>query len=232
VLIEINFQITRQHAQYIKIIVLSFIIISSWVFLMSGQSILSAAVVAAADSISSSTKTDLDNNNTITESGGQQQKKVAAAGNNIYVTWSDSSFGGIDILFRRSTDSGNNFGSTINLSNDPGDSGTQHMEAAGTNVYIIWQDNTPGNFDILFRKSTNNGNTFGSTINLSNDPGGSSISNIAAAGTNVYIIWDDGTSGNGGTLLRKSTNNGNNFGSTINLSGHPSRAFDPQIAVS
>ena len=85
--------------------------------LMSGESIVSFSA-AAADSISSSTKTHIDNNTTITESG-QQQEKVAAAENNIYVTWSDTTFPEVDVLFRKSTDGGNTFGSTINLSNNP-----------------------------------------------------------------------------------------------------------------
>ncbi|MGA9168726.1 MAG: hypothetical protein WBZ20_01095 [Nitrososphaeraceae archaeon] len=87
---------------------------------MSGQSTLAAAVA----SLSFSTKTNLSSN-TITESG--QQRKVAAAGNNIYTIWTDDTPGNDEIFFRRSTDGGSTFGSTINLSNNGGESFNPHM---------------------------------------------------------------------------------------------------------
>ena len=40
---------------------------------------------------------------------------------------------------------------------------------------VVWVDNTPGNYDIFYRRSTNSGASFGSTANLSNS-GASSFS--------------------------------------------------------
>jgi hypothetical protein len=33
-------------------------------------------------------------------------------------------------------------------------------------VYVVWYDATPGNEEILLRKSVNGGATFGSTVNV------------------------------------------------------------------
>ncbi len=45
------------------------------------------------------------------------------------------------------------------------------LAVAGNNAYVAWCDNTPGNADILLRKSDNTGVTFGSTINVSQNAG-------------------------------------------------------------
>lgn len=57
------------------------------------------------------------------------------------------------------------------------------------NVSVVWRDNTPGNFDILFRSSNDNGVTFGPTINLSDTPQQSFPPRIAVSGSDVYMVW-------------------------------------------
>ena len=46
------------------------------------------------------------------------------------------------------------FGRTVNLSNNGGDSGGigQGVAASGNDVYVVWRDNTPGSYDIFYRK--------------------------------------------------------------------------------
>ena len=53
--------------------------------------------------------------------------------------------------------------------------------------------NTPGNVDIFFAVSNNNGTSFGTPINMSNNTGGSFNPQIAAIGNNVYVTWGDNT---------------------------------------
>jgi hypothetical protein len=110
---------------------------------------------------------------------------MAASGNNVYVVWRDNTLGNFDIFYR-STDGGSSFGSTVNLSNNGGDSGgtAQSIAASGNNVYIVWQDNTPGNSEVLLRKSVNAGDAFGSTINYSHNSGDSIAPTIAVSPNN------------------------------------------------
>jgi hypothetical protein len=65
------------------------------------------------------------------------------------------------------------FGGIKNLSNDVGDSRNPLVDVSGNIVYVVWVDlTTPtGSGDILFKRSTDGGNTFGNTVNLSNDVG-------------------------------------------------------------
>ena len=145
---------------------------------------------------------------------------IAVSGNNVYVVWKDNTLGNDEVFYRRSTDGGATFGRTVNLSNTAGFSGAPSIAVSGNNVYIVWYDETPGNSEIFYRRSTDDGATFGSTVNLSNNVGESAPSAIAVSGNNVYVVWRDNTPGNFDMLYRRSTNGGASFGSTVNLSNN------------
>jgi hypothetical protein len=92
--------------------------------------------------------------------------QVSAVGNNVYVTWRDATYG---IIFKGSNDNGASFGNSINLSNNTGYSFDPKIAAFGNNVHVIWSESTFVANSIYTRASTDNGNTFGRIINLSNN---------------------------------------------------------------
>jgi ethanolamine utilization microcompartment shell protein EutL len=172
--------------------------------------------------------------------GSSREPAIAVSGNNVYVVWREreSTPGNQEIVYRRSTNGGANFGSTANLSNNTGLSQLPAIAASGNNVYVVWQDDSlvPGTFDILYKKSTNGGASFGGTKNLSNTTGDSREPAIAASGNNVYVVWHDNITQAAGAqfdiLYRKSTNGGANFGNTVNLSNTALASTIPAIAAS
>jgi hypothetical protein len=161
---------------------------------------------------------------------------TSTIGNNVYVVWSDNSKGNYDILFKKSNDGGATFGDTINLSNNNGFSFFPQILAVPNSniVYIVWSDNSKGNYDILFKKSNDGGATFGDTINLSNNNGFSFFPQIAAFGTfKTYVVWADNSTGKFNVLFKRSTDGGAAFGNTINLSNNINGlSVYPRIAVS
>jgi hypothetical protein len=68
-----------------------------------------------------------------------------------------------------STDGGASFGSIVNLSNNGGSSFQPAITASINNVYVAWFDNTPGDSEIFYKKSTDRRVSFGSIVNLCND---------------------------------------------------------------
>ena len=95
-----------------------------------------------------------------------------------------------DQLYTRSTDNGSTFGPEINLSNDTGKATQPQIAAPENIVYVVWNDTSADDKgDILFAKSTDNGQTFDPEINLSNDTGKATQPQIAVAGGNVYVVW-------------------------------------------
>jgi len=170
-------------------------------------------------------------------SGTSSEQKVATSGSDVYVVWEDTSSGGnSDILFARSGNNGATFGNvTPNVSNNTGESTNPRMAAFRNNVYVVWEDTSSGgNSDILFTKSTDSGATFGNVTNLSNNTGESTNPQIFASGKNVYVVWEDTSSGgnNSDILLARSGNNGATFGNvTANLSDNTGQSTNPKIAA-
>ncbi len=150
---------------------------------------------------------------------------------NAYVVWQDNTPGNTEIFLTSSQ----SFGTPINLSNNTGQSFFPAIATSGNNnVYVAWQDDnlTPNRFDVLFAASNNNGTSFGTPINLSNNIGFSGNPQIAAVGNNVYVTWTDTTPGSQDILFAASNNNSTSFGTPINLSNNAGSSFGAQIAVS
>ena len=126
------------------------------------------------------------------------------------------------------------FQNATNLTNNPMDSVYGQVAAWNNNVYMLWQDSVPPghtNYDIFIKSSNDNGTTFGSPVNLSNNSGFSEHPQIAAYDNNVYAIWADDTSGNREVLFTRSVDNGTSFDKIKNLSNNTSDSFNQEIAV-
>ncbi|MGA9151976.1 MAG: PDZ domain-containing protein, partial [Candidatus Nitrosopolaris sp.] len=163
-----------------------------------------------------------------------QGPRLAASGNNVYAVWEESTDGTNRIIFAKSTDRGNTFSKSANLTSGVGkDSETPSVAAFGNIVYVVWTDNSPGNFDIFFIKITDGGNTFSKPLNLSNDPGLSYLPRITTNGkNNVYVVWTDNSPGNYNILFTRSLDGGASFDKPIILSNLKGVSNFPNIAAS
>ncbi|MGH9921324.1 MAG: tandem-95 repeat protein, partial [Nitrososphaerales archaeon] len=170
--------------------------------------------------------------NLSSNSGSSNSPDIAAAGSNAYVAWRDNSTGNFDILFKASGDSGASFGGEINLSSNSGSSQTPQVAAAGSNAYVAWRDDTPGNFDILFKASGDSGTSFGGEINLSSNSGSSQSPQLDALGSDVFVTWSDNSPGNIDALFKASSDSGASFGGEINLSDNLGSSQSPDVAAS
>ena len=67
--------------------------------------------------------------------------------------WADDTLGNAELLARRSTDGGITFSSASNVSSNTGESLHPRLVLDGSGAgSFVWQDDTPGNFDILSRR--------------------------------------------------------------------------------
>lgn len=90
----------------------------------------------------------------------------------------------------------------------------------GDNVYIVWWTNKSENWEVMFRASTDGGQTFGDKINLSNSTDTESQNaEIVAAGDSVYVSWWETSpiTGSSESVLRISTDAGQTFGPMLML---------------
>ena len=160
--------------------------------------------------------------------------QISSSGNNVYVVWEGDSTladGDDDIFFAFSTDNGQTFSPPVNLSESTEDTFDPQISSSGNNVYVVWEDFTPGNADIFFAFSTDNGQTF-SIHNLSESTDFSGGQQISSSGNNVYVVWHEGPIGNFEIFFAFSTNNGQTFTDPDPLSESTQVASGPQISSS
>jgi hypothetical protein len=187
--------------------------------------------------------------------------QVASSGDNVYIVWQENPPSGFssqrdglinyEIFMRKSVDGGQSFGDEINLSNNPGFSEHPQISASGNSVYVAWIDNSPlgvsssqaeDNKKIMFKKSTDAGNTFGDTLTLSNvQAADSSNLEMAAAGNNVYAVWQvtplppqynvgQDSVQSAGIFLAASSDNGQTFQKAKSLSDNVLKSY-PKVAA-
>lgn len=155
-----------------------------------------------------------DMTNLSTNRGHSEVPKLVASGNNLYAVWLDDSLGRRDIYFRKSEDSGCNFGPVIDISNQNGGSTDPQIASSGNNVYLVWE-HTPGNNGaVFFSRSTNAGASFEGPRNIGNNTGFSGFPQIAVSGNHVYLVWHDSTKG---ILFTRSIDAGASFENVRNI---------------
>jgi predicted secreted protein with PEFG-CTERM motif len=175
-----------------------------------------------------STPANISNN-----SGDSSYPKIAVFGNNVYITWSFTvTKKDYDVLFTKSNDGGSTFSTPVNISNNLGDSGLPQMSVSGNNVYVTWENDGLGNFEVFVAKSTDNGNTFTFPVNVSNNKAPSGAPQIIASGKNVYVSWMDKTPGNYDVFVTKSNDAGSTFSAPVNVSNTQKDSGYQQITAS
>jgi hypothetical protein len=94
------------------------------------------------------------------------------------------------------------------------------IATSGNNVYIAWPSNQTGHLEILFRASSDNGQTFIDKVNLSNTPNVDSIDpQLSTSGNHVYVSWwEDYGNGTRVPFFTASNDNGRTFQSAMALS--------------
>jgi hypothetical protein len=103
--------------------------------------------------------------------------------------------------------------------------GKAPMAISGNNLYTVWWGNGTGNYEVMFKASHDNGQTFGDKINLSNSTNGiSGEADVAASGNNVYVTYADNKTGIANAIIRISNDNGNTFGPEVILTDNSNLA--------
>ena len=107
------------------------------------------------------------------------------------------------------------------------------ISSSGNTVYVVWEDDiSPDIDDIFFAFSTDNGQTFSTPDNLSESTEDSGNSQISSSGNTVYVVWQEGISGNTDIFYTTNNKDFGLFGSALNLSNNAGNSVNPQISSS
>ena len=158
--------------------------------------------------------------------------RINVSKNNVYVVWNEKNHENIFLV--SSTNSGASFSEAINVSNSDNTSRNAGIKTSRNNVHIIWLEVLSNSTHIFYAKSENNGQTFGSPINLSIDSIGPNLTRdtqMAISGDNVYVVWYENTPNSSGVFFVRSMDAGTTFTKPINLSGDTDQILYAQIEV-
>jgi len=122
---------------------------------------------------------------------GSDYPAIAVGGSNIYVVWEDDTPWNEEIYFKTSADGGATWTANKRLTNNAGYSTNPVIAVDGSNIYVVWEDDTPGNWEIYFKMSDDGGVTWSTNKRLTNNAGYSNNPAIAVYGSNIYVVWQD-----------------------------------------
>lgn len=122
-----------------------------------------------------------------------------------------------------------------NITQNYDDSVYPQISSSSNNIYIVWQESVGSygttNYDIFFKKSNDDGNSFGSPINLSDNIGFSEHPQIASVGNHVYVVWVDDSSGQREVMFSKSIDSGKTFSNSIVVSQNSLGPYHAELAA-
>jgi hypothetical protein len=115
--------------------------------------------------------------------------------NNLFLIWADVSSGNWEILFKRSGDSGGHWSLPVRLTYTAGITDMPDLTVnSKDDLLIFWKDDTPGNFEIFHKKSTDSGNNWSSPNRMTWNTGISKLPNaVIDSNDNIHLVWGDYT---------------------------------------
>ncbi len=157
--------------------------------------------------------------------------RVAASGTNIHVTWEDWRTGNSEIYYKHSTNSGSDWASNIRLTYDSCWSVNPSLATSGAFVHVVWEEWRDGNSEIYYKRSSDNGASWGPDVRLTDAPGWSGNPDNAVSGLDVHVVWEDNRDGNYEIYYKRSTDAGSTWFPDSRLTFNTYSSLSPAIAV-
>ena len=128
----------------------------------------------------------------------------------LHIVWRRDLNHNYEIFYKKSTNLGTSWSSTYRLTFNPGHSEEpQLMKDTSNNIYVSWIDQTYGDNDVVYKKSTNAGSSWSSVHRLTWAPGwANSLFTCDDKSGNIYLFWSDNMSGAEEIYQKKSSNGG------------------------
>ena len=160
---------------------------------------------------------------------------IAVSGSILHVVWQDDRDGvnNTEIYYKRSSDSGMNWGADKRLTNNTGNSNNPSVAVSDSVVHIVWYDHRDGGNEIYYKRSIDGGVSWGIDTRLTFNNSGSETS-IAVSDSEVHVVWEDGRNGHNDTYHKRSTDAGVSWGTDTRLRNIPgfTYSYAPSVAVS
>ncbi|HXG00715.1 MAG TPA: sialidase family protein, partial [Bacteroidota bacterium] len=165
--------------------------------------------------------------------GFSYQTSIGASGSIVHLVWRDNVAGNDEIYYKRSTDAGITWQpDSVRLTNSTGQSACPSLAVAGSTVHVVWHDNRDGNYEIYYKRSTDEGLTWAADSRLTNNTSTSQYPSVAVAGQAVYAVWQDNRDGNDEIYYTRSTDGGLTWQPDVRLTNNTLFSRYPSVAAS
>lgn len=163
---------------------------------------------------------------------------ISINGSVVHVVYDATRNGVREVYYMRSNDNGNTWSAEVKLTTGVAMQTFPSIAVSGSFVHVAWHDNTFGNHEISYMRSTNGGSSWLAKVRISNSAGQSHRQCIAANGALVYLVYADLVGTNWKLFFSKSSNNGQSFSSPAEISAKTNKNTNgvvkdyPSLAVS
>ena len=149
----------------------------------------------------------------------------------VHVAWQDSIPGNGEIYYKTSPDSGISWNASQRITWNPGDSGSLSLSIDSTdNIYMGWDDMSPGNHEIFFKKSTDNGSTWTGADRVTwNQANSYNPSLVSGTGSDLYLVWMEDSADNWEIIFKHSSDGGSTWIPPKRLTYNPGYSERPII---
>lgn len=160
--------------------------------------------------------------------------RVAAdSSDNPHVVWRDAMSGDWEVYHKTSTDGGATWLASRRLTWTSGSSGDPAIAIdPADNLHVVWADDTPGNFEIFYRKSPDGGATWAANRQLTWTAEDSVFPMLSADPSgHLHLVWGDNTPGSTEIYYKKSTDGGATWTPAKRITWGSSLLIGPDIAT-
>lgn len=156
---------------------------------------------------------------------------IAVDSNMIHVAFSKyvSSNGSYSLKYFRSTNFGSTFSESYSWSSVNSVYDYPSIAVLDGNLVLAFHELNGSNYDIAFVASTNNGITWGSFKEITNDAGTQAFPSVSITGSHVNIVWEDSRYGHYDIFSRRSTNLGSTWLNEVRLTSNSANQRKPSV---
>ena len=169
----------------------------------------------------------------LTWTTGASYTPAVGTTSSVHVIWEDETPGPAEIYYKSSPDSGSTWSAARTITSTAGGSFMPVIAVdSSARIHVAWYDNTPGNLELYYMRSEDDGSSWSSAQRLTWTGGGSRyIATAIDSGDGLHIAWYDDTPGASEIYYKSSADGGTTWGVAQRLTWTSDTSSHPALAI-